>query len=69
MTTLMVNQHRHEEGLIPVGRSCVMNAFYRMRPLVTKVKKMPQGNINNEEWVRARKKSMQANDGDAWLHQ
>ena len=24
MTTLMVNQHRHEEGLIPVGRSCVI---------------------------------------------
>ena len=55
MTTLMVNQHRLEEDLLPVGRNCVMNAFYRMKPLVTKLKKMPQGNINNEEWMLARK--------------
>ena len=55
MTTLMVNQHRLECDLEPVGRNCVMNAFYRMQPLVTKIKKMPQGNINNKTWVSARK--------------
>ena len=44
MTTMMVNQHRMEENLDTVGRNCVMNTFYRMKPVVTKLKKMPQGN-------------------------
>ena len=38
-TTIMVNQHRIDEGRVPVGRNTVMNAFNRMDPLVTPIKK------------------------------
>ena len=50
--TLMVNQHWLECDLKPVGLNCIMNSFYRMQPLVTKIKKMPQGHIQHELGVR-----------------
>ena len=48
MTTIMVNQHRVEEGRFPVGRNAVMNAFDRMNPILSKIQKRCQGDTNNE---------------------
>jgi hypothetical protein len=53
-TTLMVNQHRIDEGNYPIGRNAVMNHFDRMRPKITKIQKCCQANSNNEKWVLAR---------------
>ena len=53
-TTTMVNQHRREEGLRIVGRSCVMSTFDRMNPILTNIAKCCQGNSNNEGWRTAR---------------
>jgi hypothetical protein len=55
-TTRMVNQHRKEEGLFPIGRSAVMNHFDKMKPIITKIQKSCQGNSDNERWMTARYK-------------
>ena len=54
MTTIMVNQHRVEEGRFPVGRNAVMNAFDRMNPILSKIQKRCQGDTNNEAWATAK---------------
>ena len=38
LTSIMVNEHREQEGLSPVSVSAVLAHFHRMQPLVTKVK-------------------------------
>lgn len=38
-TTRMVNKHRKEEGMYPIGRSAVINHFDRMQPIITKIQK------------------------------
>ena len=35
--TIFLNQHRVEEGRVPVGRSAVMSCFDRMRPKIERV--------------------------------
>ena len=52
--TIMVNTHRAEEGKSVVCRSCVMNTFHQMGPVITKIKKRNQGNIYQEKWQLAR---------------
>ena len=54
-TTDMVNQYRRDMGKIELGRNAIMNAFFRMTPLVTKIEKIPQGNKNHVAWALARK--------------
>ena len=54
-TLLMVNSHRVEEGLMPVGRNAIMTAFDRMNPRVDKIQKVPQGNSSHEGWAEARR--------------
>ena len=39
LTTIMVNEHREQEGLTHVSVSAVLAHFHRMQPLVTKIKK------------------------------
>ena len=53
-TTEFLNQHRTEEGRLPVGRSVVMNCFDRMNPKVTKVTKEVQGGAL-AVWAEAKK--------------
>ena len=38
MTTMLVNEHRREEGKEQVGVSAVMDAFYRLQPKVSHTK-------------------------------
>ena len=38
-TTQFLNEHRTEEGRMPVGRSAVMAAFDRMEPKLDRVEK------------------------------
>ena len=54
-TLVMVNFHRVEEGLIPVGRNAIMTAFDRMNPRVHKIQKVPQSSSSHEGWTEARK--------------
>lgn len=42
-TTIFFNQHRTEEGRMPVGRSAVMACFDRMNPRIDRVEKSVQG--------------------------
>ena len=55
-TTILINNYRVEEGKIPVSRSAVMNAFDRMDPKINTIKKVCQGDTNNQAWVLARKR-------------
>ena len=54
-TTIFLNQHRVDEGRVPVGRSAVMSAFDRMRTKVDRVQKIVQGGIS-EAWALARER-------------
>ena len=55
MATAMVHRHRIDEGKSEVCVSAVLNHFRKMNALVTQVKKRPQGNNLNVEWVQGRK--------------
>mmetsp|Transcript_36666 Transcript_36666/g.43818 ORF Transcript_36666/g.43818 Transcript_36666/m.43818 type:complete len:167 (-) Transcript_36666:313-813(-) len=52
MTTMLVNEHRREEGKERVGVSAVMNAFYRLQPKVNIIEKMQSGGLN-QAWMDA----------------
>ena len=54
-TTIFLNQHRTEEGRMPVRRNAVMNAVDRMNPRINLVQKQFQGG-SSDAWVEARKK-------------
>ena len=60
-TTVMVNQHRRDEGRGPVGKNAVMNAFDRMDPIPTHTEKMCQGDNKNKNWRLARKNQSKQN--------
>ena len=60
-TTVMVNQHRRDEGRGPVGRNAVMNAFDRMNPILTHTEKMCQGDNKNDSWRLAQKNQAKQN--------
>jgi len=49
-STMMVNTYQLKEGLRTVGRSTVMFAFRRMKPIITRVQKRSQGNKGNQNW-------------------
>ena len=53
-TTSMVNQHRIDEGLEPVGMSAVYNHFDRMSLVISSVTKCCQSNNNSKAWVLER---------------
>ena len=52
-TTQFLNEHRTEEGRMPVGRSAVMVAFDRIQPKIDRVEKEVQGGAS-EAWATAR---------------
>ena len=52
MTTMLVNEHRREEGKERVGVSAVMNAFYRLQPKVNIIQKVQSGGLN-QAWIDA----------------
>ena len=41
--TEFLNEHRVDEGRLPIGRSAVMNAFNRMSPRIDRIQKTVQG--------------------------
>ena len=51
----MVNQSRIERGLIHVGISALIYAFRRMKPVISKIRKKGQANVNNLAWAKAQK--------------
>ena len=53
MTTYIVNEHRRDEGNEEVSRFAIMAAFYRMQPLVTRIRKVQSGGYN-DNWIEAR---------------
>ena len=52
MTTMLVNEHRREEGKERVGVSAVMTAFYRLSPKITIIEKVQSGGLN-DKWMHA----------------
>ena len=52
MTTMLVNEHRQEEGREKVWVSAVMNVFYCLGPKVTIIKKVQLGGLN-AAWIQA----------------
>ena len=52
MTTLLVNEHRKEEGKERVSVSAVMSAFYRLQPKVNVLQKLQSGGLN-QGWIDA----------------
>mmetsp|Transcript_44542 Transcript_44542/g.53458 ORF Transcript_44542/g.53458 Transcript_44542/m.53458 type:complete len:132 (-) Transcript_44542:3093-3488(-) len=52
MTTIMVNEHRREEGKDRVSMYAVMSAFYRLQPRIDPIKKVQSGG-NNPGWIDA----------------
>ena len=56
-TTQFLNEHRTEEGRMPVDRSAVMAAFDRMEPKLDRVQKEVQGGAS-EAWANARRNQM-----------
>ena len=53
MTTYIVNEHIRDKGNEEVYRFTVMAAFYRMQPLVTRIRKVQSGGYN-DNWIEAR---------------
>ena len=51
--TEFLNEHRVDEGRLPVGRSAVMNTFNRMSPKIDRIQKTLQG-LTSEIWQNAR---------------
>ena len=47
-TTLIVNQYRHDQGLILVGMSAARNHFNKTKPVINRTQKICQGNSNNK---------------------
>ena len=52
MTTMLVNEHRREEGSERVGVTSVINAFYRLKPRINIIEKVQSGGLN-EGWMNA----------------
>ena len=52
MTTMLVDEHRGEEGKEQVGVSAVMNACYRLQPKVNVIQKLQSGGLN-QAWMDA----------------
>ena len=52
MTTLLVNEHRREEGKEEVSTSAVMSAFYRLEPKISIIEKVQSGGTN-QGWIDA----------------
>jgi len=52
MTTLLVNEHRKEQGKERLSVSAVMSAFYRLQPKITVIEKVQSGG-NNQNWKDA----------------
>jgi hypothetical protein len=52
-TTAFLNQHRVEEGRIPVSKSAIMSAFDRMRSKIDKIEKTVQRGCS-DAWIEAR---------------
>ena len=52
MTTILVNEHRRQQGMERVSRYAVMSAFYRLKPVIRIIQKEQSGG-NNEEWKQA----------------
>ena len=52
MTTMLVNEHRREEGCERVGVTSVINAFYRLKPKINIIEKVQSGGLN-EGWMTA----------------
>ena len=60
-TTEFLNQHRSDEGRLPVGRSAVMNCFNRMNPRIDLVQKVVQGG-DSRDWEGARERQWKRNE-------
>ena len=52
MTTMLVNEHRREEGNEQVGVTAVMNAFYRLKPKINIIEKVQSGGLK-QGWIDA----------------
>lgn len=52
MTTMLINEHRRENGEERVSRYAVMAAFYRLAPQIKVIQKVQSGG-NNEGWMNA----------------
>ena len=52
MTTMLVNEHRREEGCERVGVTSVINALYRLKPKINIIEKVQSGGLN-EGWMAA----------------
>ena len=52
MTTLLVNEHRKEQGEERVSVSAVMSAFYHLQPKITIIEKVQSGGYN-QNWKDA----------------
>ena len=52
MTTLLVNEHKKEEGKEVVGVSAVVNAFFQLKPKIVSIQKVQSGGLN-EDWINA----------------
>ena len=51
-TTLLVNEHKREEGKERVNTSAVMNAFYQLEPKISIIEKVQSGGTN-QGWIDA----------------
>jgi len=51
-TTMMVNEHRRQQGDDDVSVYAVMAVFYRLKPKVDVIKKVQSGG-HNEKWIQA----------------
>ena len=54
-TTWMVNEHCLSHNQIMSKQNAVMGAFRHMLPVITKLQKRIQGNVNHDAWKLARK--------------
>ena len=52
MTTMLVNEHRREEGEERVSVSAVVNAFYWLEPKINIIEKVQSGGLN-AAWLQA----------------
>ena len=52
MTTMLVNEHRREEGNDRVGVTAVMNAFYWLKQKINIVEKVQSGGLK-QGWIDA----------------
>ena len=52
MTTMLVNEHRREEGSERVGVTSIINAFYCLKPKISIIEKVQSGGLN-EGWMNS----------------